>query len=66
MTTAFLEEHGDEVMPSPETPPPPAHAVVLASVAVLLHEVSFFRSIVPLYELTHPAIGVSVSEYSSM
>lgn len=39
VTTAFLEEHGDEVMPSPETLPPPPHAVVLASVAVLLHEV---------------------------
>lgn len=39
VTTAFLEEHGDEVVPSPETMPPPPHAVVLASVAVLLEEV---------------------------
>jgi len=39
VTTAFLEEHGDEVMPPPEVRPPPPHAVVLASVAVLLEEV---------------------------
>ena len=39
VTTAFLEEHGEEVMPSPEAPPPPPHAVALASVAVLLQEV---------------------------
>ncbi|CAN0098787.1 unnamed protein product, partial [Ectocarpus fasciculatus] len=38
VTTAFLEEHGDEVVPSPEMMPPPPHAVVLASVAVLLEE----------------------------
>ncbi|CAM9302222.1 unnamed protein product, partial [Ectocarpus sp. 13 AM-2016] len=38
VTTAFLEEYGDEVVPSPETMPPPPHAVVLASVAVLLEE----------------------------
>lgn len=42
VTTAFLEEHGDEVMPSPEKTRQPAHAVVLASVAVLLTEVSGF------------------------
>lgn len=41
VTTAFLEEHGDDVMPAPETRPPPPHAVVLASVAVLLEEVCF-------------------------
>lgn len=39
VTTAFLEEHGDEVVPSPEATPPPPHAVVLASVAVMLEEV---------------------------
>lgn len=39
VTTAFLDEHGGEVMPPPEVRPPPPHAVVLASVAVLLEEV---------------------------
>lgn len=41
VTTAFLEEHGDEVVPSPpsEVAPPPPHALVLASTALLLHEV---------------------------
>eukprot|EP00752_Nemacystus_decipiens_P005299 g4807.t1 len=38
VTTAFLEEHGEEVMPAPEVRPPPPHAVVLAAVAVLLEE----------------------------
>ena len=48
VTTAFLEEYGEEVMPSPEAPTPPPHALVLASVAVLLVEVRkqrhFFQS----------------------
>lgn len=39
VTTAFLEEHGDEVVPTPDTTPLPPHATVLASVAVLLKEV---------------------------
>lgn len=39
VTTAFLEDHGEEVMPSPASAPPPPHAVVLASVAALLQEV---------------------------
>ncbi|CAM9273882.1 unnamed protein product [Scytosiphon promiscuus] len=38
VTTAFLEEHGDEVVPTPETRPLPPHATVLASVTVLLKE----------------------------
>lgn len=41
VTTAFLEEHGEEVMPAPEARSPPPHAVVLAAVAVLLEEVCF-------------------------
>lgn len=41
VTTAFLEEHGEEVMPAPEARSPPPHAIVLAAVAVLLEEVCF-------------------------